>query len=294
MNPCNEHSVDILRYLGNELGGNKLEEFDDHLQSCPDCRAHLQEEQALSRLIRESRPLYSAPVALRARVSAILVQHPSSNPAPVGFFGRLMHTLGEQWRGMGQLSAGWKVLSPALVVAVLCLIFVPDVVRQVRAASYVKTALEVHRSYLDGNLPLEIQSDSPEAVTAWFADKVSFPFRLPTSQVNPEGKPAYRLMGARLVNYKGGRVALVTYGTEKESISLLVAPSQSAVVAGGDEVRSGRLVFHYRSDAGFNVTTWSNRGLAYALVSNISGSARGSCLVCHQSMTDRDAFRSGS
>jgi hypothetical protein len=67
---------------------------------------------------------------------------------------------------------------------------------------------------------------------------------------------------------------------------LLVASAGSAVVAGGDEVRSGKLTFHYRTDQGFNVVTWNNHDLSYALVSSVSGSARESCMVCHQSTAD--------
>jgi hypothetical protein len=71
---------------------------------------------------------------------------------------------------------------------------------------------------------------------------------------------------------------LVIYDKQKERINLLVASSQSAVVAGGEEVRSGAQLFHYRTDQGFKVVTWSNHGLSYALVSSVSGSARENAL----------------
>lgn len=86
---------------------------------------------------------------------------------------------------------------------------------------------------------------------------------------------------------------MVTYeGNRNGKISLLVASTKHTVVAGGDVVDSAGLTFHYRSHAGFKVITWSNHGLSYALVSAISGSARESCLVCHQSMADKDSFKS--
>jgi hypothetical protein len=53
------------------------------------------------------------------------------------------------------------------------------------------------------------------------------------------------------------------------------------------------LIFHFRTENGFKVITWSTHGLSYALVSNVSGSARESCLVCHQDMADRLNFRPG-
>ena len=120
----------------------------------------------------------------------------------------------------------------------------------------------------------------------WFADKTPFHFRLPASQPALHGTPAYRLTGARMVSYKGSPMALVAYETPTEKISLLVASSKSAIAAGGDEVRSGNLTFHYRRGETFEVITWSNHGLTYALVSSLPGSAQHSCLVCHQNIKD--------
>jgi anti-sigma factor RsiW len=175
-------------------------------------------------------------------------------------------------------------------VAIL-LAFVPSVERQVRAANYVEAAVATHRSYLDGDLPLELHSTSPEQVTAWFSGKVPFPFRLPAAQAAPNSRPAYQLTGASLVKYRGKPAALVTYQKQKEKITLLVASADSAVVAGGEEVPSGKLTFHYRTDKGLNVVTWINHGLSYALVSSVSGPARESCMVCHQSMADGQSLR---
>jgi anti-sigma factor RsiW len=172
----------------------------------------------------------------------------------------------------------------------LVLAFVPNLVRQARAADYVETAVVMHRGYRDGNLPLQVRSNSPEQVAEWFTGKLAFSFRLPVAQVTPEGPTVYRLTGASLVSYRGNPAALVIYEKQEERISLLVASSQAAVVAGGEEVRSGALTFHYRIEQGFKVVTWSNRGLSYALVSSVTGSARESCKVCHQSMADHQDF----
>ena len=79
MNRCDEHAADILLYLSDALTGQRLDEFREHLASCPDCSAQLEEELALSSLLRKSRPLYSAPETLRARVAATLVQELSTS-----------------------------------------------------------------------------------------------------------------------------------------------------------------------------------------------------------------------
>jgi mycothiol system anti-sigma-R factor len=291
MSPCDEFSFKVLRYLDHRLQGRELDDFRAHLDVCSNCRASVETERALSQLLHRSRPLYSAPSALRARVAAAVEQHAASMRTRENLYDRLLRIVGSGFADPSRRVARLRLAAATLAVAALSLVFVPIAVRQVRAANYVETAVATHRSYLDGNLALEIRSDSPEQVTAWFKGKVPFQFRLPQS--TPGSIPTYQLVGASLVSYRKSPASLVIYEKQKERIGLVVASSQSAVVAGGDEVRSGVLTFHYRNDQGFKVITWSNNGLSYALVSSVSGSARESCMVCHQSMANRQNFQSG-
>ena len=286
MNSCNEDGVRLLRYLDNELTGQELEDFRVHLKTCAHCRKQLEEERALSGVLKRSRPLYPAPEELRARVAAI----ESANSE--GLYQRIVRGLKQSLQNNQRPIFGWKVLAPGALAIVLCLVFVPDLLQQARAASYVETAVSAHRDYLSGDLVPDIRSDSPEVVTEWLAGKLSFRFRLPMSQIIPDNKPLYRLTGASVVKYHESQVALVTYEREHEKISLLIAPSKSAVVAGGDVVPSGNLTFHYRSAESFKVITWTTHGLSYALVTSLTASARESCLVCHQDMTDHETFKS--
>jgi|SRR5580692_3724195 anti-sigma factor RsiW len=288
MSPCDEFSAKVLRYLDDRLQGQELYDFRAHLQVCPNCRVGVETERALSQVLHRSRPLYSAPPGLRARVAVTVEQHTASIGARENFYERLLRILGSAFADPARRVARLRLSAATLAVAALVLAFVPSAVRQVRAANYVETAVTTHRSYLDGNLALGIRSDSPEQVTSWFTGKVPFQFRLPQS--TPGSVPTYQLAGAGLVSYRGSPAALVIYAKQTERISLLVASSQSAAVAGGEEVRSGALMFHYRTDQGFKVVTWSNHGLSYALVSSVSGSARESCMVCHQSMADHQNF----
>jgi anti-sigma factor RsiW len=293
MTDCEEdNTVDLMLYLDDELSGGKLMEFLAHLKICARCRASLEEQLALSATLHQFRPLYSAPPKLRARVLASLAK-PKSQTFARRLYEGVGQTLKLTLRSAGRLIPRSHVLAPAVLGVMLCFLLVSNVVREVRASEYVDAALSTHRDYLSGHLPLQIRTDSPDAVTGWLAGKVPFPLQLPDSQGQSGSKPTYRLLGARLVAYKGSQAGLVTYeAPQSDSISLLVASSNYAVVAGGVEVHSGDLVFHHRVDQGFQVITWSNHGLAYALVSKAAGSAYGSCLICHQSMPDRDTFRS--
>jgi anti-sigma factor RsiW len=292
MSRCEDRTSDILLYIDNALTGQKLEDFRAHLAVCSNCREHLEEELALSSLLREARPLYLAPRALRARVAAAATEQDSGfSPASDRSRKTRMQNLTRWSRDVIQPAFSWKPLAVMTLVLVLGLVFIPGAVERVRATDYVEAATEIHRSYLDGALPLQCRSHSPEVVTAWFAGKTPFHFQLPASQFVPNGKAVYWLTGARLVSYKGSPAALVAYETPSEKISLLVASSKSAIVAGGEEVRSGGLIFHYRSGANSEVITWTNHGLAYALVSPLTGSPQHSCLVCHQNMADQNLFK---
>jgi anti-sigma factor RsiW len=286
MNSCDD-DVNVLRYLDNELSGPELEIFRAHLKICPTCQRRLEEERAFSRVLHRSRPLYRAPDELRNQVSDILKQRPAAGNAE-GIYERLARILHRPFLNPWPHLPPWRIWMTALVLVALCLSFAPGVVRRVHAATYVENAMAVHRRYLEGSLAPEIQSDSPTFVSAWFAGKVPFDFRLPAAR---DGNPVYRLAGARLVSYRGHDAALVIYETQREKISLLVASNKYAAIAGGDEVPAGNLVFHYFSRDKFKVITWSNHGLSYALVSSLSASARESCLVCHQNLADRDVFR---
>jgi hypothetical protein len=289
MNSCDEYAIKILRYLDNDLKGLELDDFLSHLGSCASCRAQLEGERELSATLHRSRPLYSAPNALRDRVAAT-IENAASSRAQDWIYQRVSRIPKKRRSGSFQSLASWRVLAPAAVAIAVCLAVVPNVERRVQAASYVETAVATHRSYLNGDLHPGLESSSPDQVTAWFAGKVPFDFRLPVAESAPERNLAYRLTGATLVNYKGSPAALVTYATQNEKISLLVDSGKAAVVAGGNEVRFGKLTFHYYNNSGFRVITWTNHGLSYALVSSVSGPPRASCLVCHQNMADGGNF----
>jgi len=290
MSSCDEYAIKTLLYLDKDLEGQELKDFLSHLDSCARCRSHLETERELSAILHRSRPLFSAPVALRDRVAAVIGK-PKSNRIQESTYNRASRILRERLSGAMQSLASRRIVAPAALAIALCLAVVPTIERRVQAASYIETAVASHRSYVNGDLHPGLESNSPEQVTAWFAGKVPFDFRLPATISAPEKNLAYRPTGATLVNFKGSPAALITYEGQNEKISLLVDSSKTATVAGGDEVRSGKLIFHYHNDSGFRVVTWTTHGLSYALVSSLSGPARASCLICHQNMADSTNFK---
>ena len=291
MNACDDYRSIIPLFLDDELSGNELEDFRKHLAGCTDCKEFLDRERALSQLLHRTRPLYRAPEVLRARVSGILASEVQPGiHAPDRLRRRILRILAFRPERVAWLTPRWSQLALVGLVTAVVFLFVPLMVQRAHANAFVETAAATHRSYLEGNLPMEIHTSSPSAVTAWFAGKVPFHFRLPDSQQPLNAQQIYQLNGSRLINFRGAYAGLTTYEMRGDKISLLVVPTTSARAEGGEEVQSGSLAFHYHTTGDFKVITWSTRGLTYALVSSLPGSAQQSCLVCHQNMADRQNF----
>jgi mycothiol system anti-sigma-R factor len=291
MNACDDYRAMVHLFLDDELREPELQDFQKHIAECAECQHVLTQEQALSQLLHRSRPLYPAPEALRARVSGRLVSEARTGVrAPERLRRHILRILASPLRRFGHPDLRWNGLAAAALVTLLAFLFIPPIVQRARANAFVETAAATHRSYLEGNLPMEFRSSSPSDVTAWFAGKVPFHFQLPLSQQTASAQQIYRLVGSRLVNFKGTYAALTTYDMGEQKISLFVVSDKSARAEGGEEVQSGSLMFHDHAVGSFKVITWSNHGLTYALVSSLPGSARQSCLVCHQNMSDRLKF----
>lgn len=285
MNRCDNYSMAVQLYLDNELAGSAHEFFLTHLSECFHCRQQLESEQLLSNLLRRTHPLYSASEELRARVqSTVPRDFAAARNCRFGFRKRAVQYVQQPIKIVSAVAAGFAAIALVLSLA-------PYLLQRVRAAEYVETAVSAHRDYLQGKLPLQFSSNSPAEVVAFFTGKVPFLFQLPASQLTAKVDPAFRLTGGRVVSFAGGRAALVAYHSRTEQISLLVASSESATAAGGDELRAHGSNFYFTSKGGFNVVTWTSHGLTYALVSSLHGSAQHSCLVCHQNLGSRNEVR---
>jgi anti-sigma factor RsiW len=288
MNSHDEDPVQILRYVHGDLNDLEMERFSQHLRDCDECRSRVEQEMALSRLFERTAPLYSAPSELHARIAALPAAELHARSSLRTKLRATATWLGDEIQELWHWGTRrWLPVLCTVMIVLVCLGFSPGLLQEFRARDYVEAAVTAHRDTIGGRLPLEIQSAAPEEVTQWAGQRVSFRFQLPASQDVSGGGSRFRLSGARLVEFPRGRGVMVMYHRQDQTVSLLIAPANAAVVAGGDEVQDGRLLFHYRNHAGFNVITWNNHGLAYALVSSVSGPARQSCLVCHGSLPAR-------
>lgn len=188
----------------------------------------------------------------------------------------------------------WKVFAAATALGVVIAVIAtwqPTSAATMSGTQFAEFAVDTHRQYAQGSLPLEVRSDSQQAVNQWLKDNSELALALPTPlDAASEGRP-YRLRGARMIPARGRKAAYIAYQITSGPVSLVVAPDSVAVASGGVEVHSANLSFHYRSVERYKVVTWSAHGLTYALVSQEGNRTQQSCMVCHSAMRDRDLSR---
>lgn len=297
MNRCEEVRAWMALYLDDELQGPDGFFVESHLEGCTSCAEAAAEERRLLAALRASRPLYRAPTSLRSRVQGIAEQVVSCEGARPEERGDAPHPRAavSTRQGFRRGRALWAaVATAAVLIAGLWGLAEIAAVRVGPATSeFARVAVASHEGYVGGRLPLELASETPREISAWFDGKVPFHLELPNYQEfsiehGALGTPSYRIEGARLVGFSGNYAAFVAYRMGEHPISLLVTSSARAAPSGGETVALRGLVFHHDTVAGLKVISWSHRGLTYALVSSLAEGGHNACMVCHQGTQDRD------
>lgn len=292
MKKCDGIRTRTAFYLDDELRNGELAGFEEHLKSCKACADLVANERRFLEIVRQSRPLYAAPPELRASAEETLAVMPAPHSAPAELRRRVQNSISRATHGTLHLNTRRRavVLAVAITVVILAGLWVATK-REPKASppsEFALMAVDTHVRHLRGQLPFEIASGSPEAISSWFAGKVSFSVKLPTYQESSGQNKLYRLEGARLVGFKNDYAAYVAYQMSTRPISLVVTSDTVATPSGGEGIVSNGLTFHYDSIDGLKVISWSDKGLTYALVSDLEERGQESCVVCHAGTKDRD------
>jgi anti-sigma factor RsiW len=271
---CEDIRGRLTLYLDNELQGEERAAVEAHLSECETCAALFARELNFLNAVRESGPLHEAPPVLRAKVQGVLNQGgaPTRRPARVS----------------------WIVAVAAALLLLLLPVLAWRILRQVnpsatgQPSSFALMAADTHLRHMRGQLPLEVESTSPQVISEWFSNKVNFSVKLPNYQESSGQDKLYTLEGARLVGYQKDYAAYVAYNMKERPISLVITSDSLAKPSGGEEIAARGLRFHYNAIDWLKVITWSDRGLTYALVSDLEERGQQSCIVCHQGTKDQD------
>jgi anti-sigma factor RsiW len=293
MNQCDNIRSQMTFYLDNELKGSEVDSVESHLDECAACRDVFDDERRFLESLRECSPLRVAPPELSNRVETILQEGPSVHAAPAELRRRIQRLLAQLGSSTSALIAPRYVPTAIAIVVVVLLAGLWYAARKSKSDSnhlsdFAMMAINNHQRHLRGQLPLETASDEPDGISNWFSGKVSFGVKLPNYQESSGQEKLYELEGARLVGYKNDYAAFVAYRMHKRPISLLMTSNAVAQPSGGEEVISNGITFHCDAIDGLKVISWSDRGLTYALVSDLEERGQQSCIICHQGTKDQD------
>jgi anti-sigma factor RsiW len=268
-------------YLDDELQGEERGVVEAHLADCESCAALFARELNFLNAVRESATVHVAPPELRAKVQKILSDGPK------------VASVAEVSRPRRASRVSWLVAAAAALLLLLLPLVVWRINRQsnipaLKASSFALMAADHHLRHMRGQLPLEMETENPQQISSWFLNKVNFSVKLPNYQESSGQDKLYTLEGARLVGYQNDYAAYVAYRMKDRPISLVITSDSVARPSGGEEIQARGLTFHYNAIDGLKVLTWSDRGLTYALVSDLEERGQQSCIVCHEGTKDRD------
>lgn len=276
MTKCENIRERLMLYLDDELQGDERAAVEVHVESCDSCALFVEKELTFLNAIRKSGPSHVASPELRRKVAEIL-----SGPKPA-----VVRERSSRFRWGLPVAAGLLVL--LLPVVIWRVMRQEDHPENGVPSAFATKAAESHLKHIRGELPLEIDSSDAQQISEWFVNKVNFNVKLPSYQETSGQEILYTLEGARLVNYQNDYAAYVSYHMKDRPISLVITSELLAQPSGGEEIASRGLMFHYNAIDGLKVITWSDRGLTYALVSDLDERGQQSCIVCHQGTRDQD------
>jgi anti-sigma factor RsiW len=267
----------IQKYFDGELTAAERQKVLAHLEQCESCRQKLLALTSLSERLRRARPLAVAPDQLRLRIAQLAEQYKQNEAQrPSG----IVFPWKRKWLRprYGFVAA----LAAVLFVVAGISLWTMQLRPQITSKRFVETAIEAHDDLLKAKTPLEIRSDSPKVVSAWFSERVPFDFRMPNAGVASEDLAKYALTGGRLVTFAGEPSALLVFRLRDQLISVLVASAKSTRALGGEISQRDGITFHAVRRGGLRVITWENKGLVYALIfpDKVTSS---SCSACHRS-----------
>ena len=230
------HSV-LHGYLDGELDAARSLEFERHLETCRECIAALESQEALRASLQRAGLYERAPVSLREKVRRDL------NAASVTVI------------PPRRLPVRWLALAAAiLLVAVAGWKIFPVLERGNYETAMASEIVDAHlRSLQPGHLT-DVTSTDQHTVKPWFDGKLDF-----APPVRDFADAGFPLIGGRIDAFRGRTVAALVYGRRKHVINVFIWPTKetdSAPSSGGQ--------------LGYQWIDWRKGGMEMCAVSDVS------------------------
>jgi anti-sigma factor RsiW len=234
---CEEAEILLHALIDGELDAGHARDVEAHVAGCPHCAAALSDYREMSKLMASSDVRYKAPPELRQRIEAALPQ-PTAQVVQ-------MPSRRAVLRGFAMGSAVSALAATGLVAVVLR----NDDMERIQSE-----VVSAHLRSLQAGHLIDVVSTDQHTVKPWFNGKLDV--APPVIDLTAEG---FTLIGGRLDYVDARAIGAVVYRRRQHIINLFVAQTAST------ERRTAKI----SALQGFNVRSWSDRGLNYWAVSDI-------------------------
>lgn len=243
---CEDARRVLLEAEGFAVVTNELASARLHVEECCSCRERRAAEVTWRSALQSKLPVREASPDLKERVLAALSR------------ARFAAALGRQRRR-------WMAAVGSLLFLTLGLGSMWWW-REARSDGPLPAALvEDHLLSVSRESPVEFPSSDPRAVTEWFTSRVDFAARAPAIS-------GASLLGGRLCTLAGRRAAVAFYrgeGGEGGRISLFQMAAEDVALGSLRKMQAGGKDIGCAHRKGVSVLLWTERGVLYALVSEI-------------------------
>lgn len=239
---CEQTQSLLHGYLDGELDAVRSAEFERHLETCSQCAAQLEAQEALRASLKAANLYEMAPAGLMRKVE------------------RQVDLVRRGERTARFRPVWWRMVvlaTAAVVLGAIASFFAARMVRNGGSAetTVVAEAIDAHiRSLQPGHLT-DVASTDQHTVKPWFDGKLDY-----IPPVRDEAENGFPLVGGRLDALGGHTVAALVYGRRQHFINVFAWPAEDTDA----QPRANG------SRNGFQWIHWQKGGLEFCAVSDVS------------------------
>jgi anti-sigma factor RsiW len=231
---CEETEVLLHALIDGELDAGHARDVENHVADCPRCATALQDYREMSKTIAAAGARYTAPPQLRRRIEAAL---PRPQAAP-------------NRRAVLRGFALGSAVSAMAATGIVAIVLRNDDMERIQSE-----VVSAHLRSLQAGHLTDVISTDQHTVKPWFSGKLDV--APPVLDLTAQG---FTLIGGRLDYLDARPIGAVVYKRRAHVINLFVAQTAST------ERHAARMT----TLQGFNIRSWSDRGLNYWAVSDLA------------------------
>ncbi len=248
---CKELKPILLEYVDGERDAATCQNFIEHTKSCPDCLNKYNFEVNFRGFFKNKLRSETVSADIKNRIKLQIEELGSkvSWQEKIGlfFFGKPV-----AW-------AGPAVAGVLVVLLILGYSFFKE-----KNHTIVAELAEEHQEYLEKGFPLEITSDNPQEVNAWFKEKVGY-----DPLISSWASKDFILMGGMTIEMGQQKVACICLKKKDTWVSWFVLPDDKLQIPQIQKIQKGEKELYFTQQDKFNLVLWKEKGRLFTLVSEL-------------------------